>query len=317
MSALATEAAGKIRIGTRASPLALAQANETRARLLAAHAGLSAPDVEIVPLSTRGDRIVDKPLAEIGGKGLFTEEIENGLLDGSLDLAVHSLKDMPTELPSGLEIVCVLPREDVRDAFVCNIADSLGKLPQGARVGTASLRRQAQILRMRPDLRVSPLRGNVQTRLRKLEEGEADATLLAMAGLNRLDMAHVVTAVFSPDEMLPAVAQGAIGIEVRSGDSRIRDLLAPLNDEETATCVSAERALLRALDGSCRTPIAAHARYGGEGVLHLRAEILLPDGSQFFAAEREGARSDAERLGLDAGGELRAAAGPEFFDALG
>lgn len=317
MSALATKAAGKIRIGTRASPLALAQANETRDRLLAAHAGLSADDIEVVPLSTRGDRVLDRPLAEIGGKGLFTEEIESGLLDDSLDLAVHSMKDVPTELPGGLEIVCVLPREDPRDAFICTTASTLADLPQGARVGSASLRRQAQILRIRPDLRVSPLRGNVQTRLRKLEEGEADATLLAMAGLNRLDMAHVVTASFSVDEMLPAVAQGAIGIEARSGDDRIRDLLAPLNDAQAATCVAAERALLRSLDGSCRTPIAAHARYEGEGGLHLRAEILLPDGSQSFSAERSGLRRDAEKLGLDAGDELRAAAGPEFFDALG
>lgn len=317
MSALATEAAVKIRIGTRASPLALAQANETRARLLKAHGGLSADDVEVVPLSTRGDRVLDRPLAEIGGKGLFTEEIEAGLLDDSLDLAVHSMKDVPTELPGGLEIVCVLPREDPRDAFICNTAGTLSDLPQGALVGTASLRRQAQILRIRPDLRVGPLRGNVQTRLRKLEEGEADATLLAMAGLNRLDMAHVVTAAFSVDEMLPAVAQGAIGIEARSGDDRIRDLLAPLNDDQAATCVAAERALLRSLDGSCRTPIAAHARYEGQGGLHLRAEILLPDGSRHFSAERNGAQGDAEKLGLDAGDELRAAAGPEFFDALG
>lgn len=316
-SALATEAAGKIRIGTRASPLALAQANETRDRLLRAHPALSADDVEVVPLSTRGDRVLDKPLAEIGGKGLFTEEIESGLLDNSLDLAVHSMKDVPTELPGGLEIVCLLPREDVRDGFISESAESLAGLPKGALVGTASLRRQAQILRIRPDLRVAPLRGNIQTRLRKLKEGEADATLLAMAGLNRLGMADVVTAAFSVDEMLPAVAQGAIGIEARSDDTRIRDLLAPLNDGETAICVRAERALLRSLDGSCRTPIAAYARLTGEDALHLRAEILLPDGSESFSATREGARGDAEALGLDAGDELRRTAGPEFFDALG
>lgn len=313
---LATMTAGKIRIGTRGSPLALAQANETRDRLLAAHPDLHPETIEIVSLSTKGDRITDRTLAELGGKGLFTEEIEAALANEDLDMAVHSMKDMPTVLPDGLEIVCILPREDVRDAFICNSAKTLADLPEGALVGTASLRRQAQILRLRPDLRVEAFRGNVQTRLRKLGEGKADATILAMAGLRRLDLADIPASVFSVEDMLPAVSQGAVGIETRTGDERVRSMLAPLNDPDTALCVEAERALLLTLDGSCRMPIGGYARLAEDGSLHLRAEILSPDGTQHFFEERRGAPEDAVTMGIEAGGALRAAAGAAFFAAL-
>ncbi len=301
-----------LRIGTRGSPLALAQANETRDRLLAAHAGLTPEDIEIVVVSTAGDRVQNRALSEIGGKGLFTEEIEQGLENGDLDLAVHSMKDMPTVLPDRLEIGCLLPREDPRDAFISLHAESLADLPAGAVLGTASLRRQAQVLRARPDLEVITFRGNVQTRLRKLKEGRADATFLACAGLRRLGMADVITQVVAIEEMLPAVAQGAIGIEQRKGDERVTALLAPLNDEATSVRVACERAFLAALDGSCRTPIAAHAVLAGDR-LHFRGLILRPDGSEAHATERRGWQSDAAAMGRDAGEELRRCAGSGFF----
>ncbi|MBT3702795.1 MAG: hydroxymethylbilane synthase, partial [Alphaproteobacteria bacterium] len=276
-----------MRIGTRGSPLALAQAHETRDLLVAAHDDLLTDDVEIVVISTKGDRVQDRALSEIGGKGLFTEEIEAGLSDGSLDIAVHSMKDMPTELPDGLIIPCLLPREDVRDVFISNKASRLQDLPQGAVIGSASLRRQAQIKNQRPDLEVVTFRGNVQSRLRKLEEGIVDATLLAQAGLNRLDMAHVATETLSIEQMLPAVAQGAIGIECREGDKRVLDYLAPLACADTMACVTAERAVLAALDGSCRTPIAALATLN-DGTISLRALVLRPDGSEALETTREG-----------------------------
>jgi len=306
----------KIRIGTRGSKLALAQAFEVRDRLLAAHGDLTPDMIEIVVVSTMGDRILDRPLAEIGGKGLFTAEIEAGLVAGTLDLAVHSLKDMPTQLPPGLTLACVLEREDPRDVFISPNATSIDGLPAGAVVGTASLRRQAQILATRPDLSVVPFRGNVQTRLKKLAEGVVDATLLAYAGLKRLGMDSEATAVLDPDVMLPAVAQGAITVETRSGDQEMARRLAPLNHRETEICTTAERALLAALEGSCRTPIAAHATLDG-GQLHLRARMLSPDGTRCFEAERSGAPTDAVALGRDAGAEIRGRAGQAFFDALG
>jgi hydroxymethylbilane synthase len=294
----------RLRLGTRGSPLALAQAQEVRRRLAEAHPELAAEDaVEIVVIKTSGDRIQDRTLAEIGGKGLFTKEIEEALLDGAIDAAVHSMKDVPTWLPEGLAITAILPREDPRDAFFSNRGARLADLPSGAVVGTASLRRQAQVLMARPDLTVVPLRGNVGTRLRKLAEGEADATLLAMAGLNRLGEAARVTAPLEPEEMLPAVAQGAVGLETRADDERTD---------------AAERACLEVLDGSCRTPIAALAELdaaGGE--LWLRALVAMPDGSRAHRAERRGPAGEAEALGRDAGAELRAAAGPAFFAALG
>jgi hydroxymethylbilane synthase len=304
----------KMRIGTRGSPLALAQAHETRQLLVVAHDDLSFDDVEIVVISTKGDRVQDRALSEIGGKGLFTEEIETGLSDGSLDIAVHSMKDMPTKLPDGLVIPCLLPREDVRDVFISNKASRLQDLPQGAVIGSASLRRQAQIKNQRPDLQVVTFRGNVQSRLRKLEEGIVDATLLAQAGLNRLDMAHVATETLSIEQMLPAVAQGAIGIECREGDSRVLDYLAPLACADTMACVTAERAVLAALDGSCRTPIAALATLK-DGSISLRALVLRPDGSEALETSREGPFSDALALGEDAGAELKQRAGPNFMTA--
>jgi hydroxymethylbilane synthase len=307
-----------LRLGTRGSPLALAQAHEVRRRLAEAHPDLAAEDaVEIVVIKTSGDRIQDRTLAEIGGKGLFTKEIEDALLDGAIDAAVHSMKDVPTWLPEGLAITAILPREDPRDAFFSNRGERLADLPSGAVVGTASLRRQAQVLMARPDLTVVPLRGNVGTRLRKLAEGEADATLLAMAGLNRLGEAARVTAPLEPEEMLPAVAQGAVGLETRVDDETTIARLAALDHGATATRVAAERACLEVLDGSCRTPIAALAELdtsGGE--LWLRALVAMPDGSRAHRAERRGPASDAEVLGRDAGAELRDAAGPAFFAAL-
>ncbi len=304
-----------IRIGTRGSPLALAQAHETRDRLCRAH-GLEEQDIAIVVIRTTGDRILDRSLAEAGGKGLFTREIEDALLEGAIDIAVHSMKDMPTMLPKGLVISTMLAREDVRDAFISNKADDFTALPAGAVVGTASLRRQAQILNRWPHLSVVTFRGNVQTRLSKLDEGVVDATLLANAGLRRLGATARITRLIGTDEMLPAVAQGAIGIEQRENDERISALLAPLNDEPTFTAVTAERALLAALDGSCRTPIAALAVIRG-GRLHLKGEILMPDGSRRITVSASGDVVDAQKIGADAGLQLRRDGGDDILAALG
>lgn len=302
-----------LRIGTRGSPLALAQAHETRDRLIAAHPHLAAPGaIEIVVFKTTGDRILDRTLAEAGGKGLFTKELEEALLENRADLAVHSMKDVPTWLPDGLEISTLLPREDPRDAFFSRGGHDIDGLPAGSVVGTAGLRRQAQILERRPDLTVVPFRGNVQTRLAKLDAGEVDATLLALAGLRRLGLTERITAVLETGVMLPAVAQGAIGIEIRSADDRTRALLEPLHCADTAARVSAERALLAMLDGSCRTPIAALATLDGDR-LSLTAKVLSPDGKQVFRAERNGAATDAAALGADAGAEIKAVLPPDFF----
>ncbi|MEE8535665.1 MAG: hydroxymethylbilane synthase, partial [Kiloniellales bacterium] len=292
-----------LRIGTRGSPLALAQAHETRDRLMAAHA-LPDSAFEIVVIKTTGDRVTDRPLSEIGGKGLFTKEIEEALLAGAIDIAVHSMKDMPTVLPPGLAVACLLAREDVRDAFVSLTHASLAEMPAGAVVGTSSLRRRAQLLNHRPDLRVVEFRGNVQTRLRKLADGVAEATFLACAGLRRLGRAEIIRAAIAPDEMLPAVAQGAIGIEARSDDAAAEALLAPINDAPTTTRLAAERAFLAALDGSCRTPIGGLAEIADDG-LRFRGEIIRPDGSQRLATERRGPLADAVAMGADAAEELR------------
>ena len=303
-----------LRIGTRGSPLALAQAHETRERLAAAHPELAgAGAIEILVIKTTGDRIQDRTLAEAGGKGLFTKEIEEALAEGAIDLAVHSMKDVPTWLPDGLEISCLLPRVDARDAWFSASGLGLDALPTGAVVGTASLRRQAQVLARRPDLKVVPLRGNVGTRLAKLAAGEVAATLLALAGLTRLGLTHGITAVLEPEMMLPAVAQGAIGIECRSADADTLALLAPLNCPVTAARVGAERALLAVLDGSCRTPIAAHARLDGSGGLVLDALVLRPDGSERFAARGLGAVAEAGFLGRDLGEELKARLPADVF----
>jgi len=302
-----------LRIGTRGSPLALAQAEEVRARLIAAHPALALPEaVEIVVIKTTGDKVQDRPLAEIGGKGLFTKEIEEALIDGGIDLAVHSMKDVPTVLPPGLFIACLLPREDPRDALIAASADSIAALPPGARVGTASLRRQAQLKALRPDLVVVPLRGNVGTRLEKIARGDADATILALAGLRRLGRADAASAVLETSVMLPAVAQGAIGIEARRDDAAIRDLLRPLDHRETALAVAAERACLAVLEGSCRTPIAAHAIIAG-GRLALRALVAHPDGTTIHRAAVEGLESEAEALGQLAGERLRRLGKPGFI----
>ncbi len=300
------------RIGTRGSPLALAQAYEARDRLMAAH-GLPEEMFEIVVLTTKGDRITDRALATIGGKGLFTEELEDKLTSGELDFAVHSAKDMATKLPEGLALNAYMPREDIRDSVIGRTAPKLTELPHGATVGSASLRRQALIRRMRPDINVITFRGSVQTRLRKLEEGQADATLLAVAGLKRLGNVEVITDILDPDEFPPAPAQGAIAIESRIDDVRMNDLLAAINDAPTFDAVSCERAFLAALDGSCRTPIAGYAICEGD---HLRffGMILTPDGKQVHTTTIEGHRRDAEALGVNAGQAIRAEAGSTFFE---
>ena len=301
-----------LRIGTRGSPMALHQTTLVRDRLAAAHPDLAAPGaVEIVTIRTTGDRVQDRVLAEIGGKGLFAKEIEGELLAGRIDLAVHSLKDLETWLPAGLAIACVLPRDDPRDAFVSASGARLAALPEGARVGTASLRRQAQLLRYRPDLAVVPIRGNVGTRLRKLEAGEFDAIVLALSGLVRLDLIEHATEILGREVMLPAVAQGALAIECRTGDKTVRRLVEPLHDPVSAACVGAERAMLAALDGSCRTPIAGLAE-AENGRLSLEGRLLKPDGSDEVLGTRQGAIADAEAIGLELGRELRRGAGPGF-----
>ena len=301
-----------IRIGTRGSPLALAQAHLVRAALSRAH-GLSEEQSEIVTIRTSGDRIQDRPLSEAGGKGLFTKEIEEALLAGTIDLAVHSAKDMPTVLPDGLMLASCLPREDVRDAFISRKVASLRDLPRGAVVGTASLRRQAQVQRLRPDLLTVVLRGNVETRLRKLDAGEVDATLLALAGLRRLGLTDHATALLDIDEFLPAVGQGAVTIEARTDDARTRDLLAKIDHADTSVALACERAFLAVLDGSCRTPIAGHATLQGER-LSFRGMILRPNGSEAFETTRTGSRRDAAALGADAGAELKSRAPSDFFE---
>ena len=299
-------------IGTRGSPLALAQARLVEAALVAAEPGLGEPGaIEILVIKTTGDHVLDRPLAEIGGKGLFTKEIEEALLDRRIDLAVHSLKDMPTRLPAGLEIAACLKRGDPRDVLIAADAATIAGLPPGAVVGTASLRRAAQLLARRPDLRVVPLRGSVGTRLRKLGEGEVQATLLALAGLERLGVQDVPMTVLEPEEMLPAVAQGAIGIEARAGDAPVLERLARISDAATMLCTGAERALLEALDGSCRTPIAGLCEVEGEGV-RLRGLVASPDGRSVARIESRGAAGDAPGLGREAGLELRARAGAAF-----
>ena len=303
--------ASVVRIGTRGSPLALAQAGMVRARLAAAH-GLAPERIELDIIRTSGDMIRDRPLAEVGGKGLFTKEIEDALLEGAIDLAVHSAKDMPTVLPGGLTIAAVLPREDARDVFISRKAKMLRELAPRAVIGTASLRRQALVKRLRPDLEVVSFRGNVETRLRKLDEGVVDATLLALAGLKRLGLAGAATAVLAIDEFIPAVGQGIIAIEARADDARTRALLDPIGDPETAVALAAERAFLAVLDGSCRTPIAGHATLHG-GRLHFHGLIAKPDGGETFETTRDGAERDAAALGADAGRELKRRAGANFF----
>ncbi|KZK79995.1 Porphobilinogen deaminase [Pseudovibrio sp. Ad13] len=292
--------------------MALAQAYETRARLAKAH-GLTDDDFEIVVIKTTGDQIQDRPLSEAGGKGLFTKEIEEALLDKSIDLAVHSSKDMPTVLPDGLGMTAYLPREDVRDAFISPKVEKLTDLPQGAVVGSSSLRRQAQIKRLRPDLDVVMYRGNLQTRLRKLGEGVVDATFLAYAGLRRLGQGDLVTSLMDVEHFLPAVGQGAIGIEARLGDEETARILAPIHHAETESRLLLERAYLAEMDGSCRTPIAGLSHVEGDRI-RFRGEVIKPDGSQTHTVEGEGPLSDAEEIGRELGKELKAKSGPNFLE---
>lgn len=305
-----------VKIGTRGSPLALAQAYMTRDKLKVAFPELAEENaLEIIIIKTTGDKILNQPLADIGGKGLFTKEIDDALLEGKIDIAVHSMKDVPTYLPKGTILPCNLPREDVRDVFISPTAKNLSELPAGSTVGSASLRRQAQILNKYPHLKVENFRGNVQTRLRKLNEGACQATLLAYAGLKRLDMTQHITQILSIDDMLPAVSQGAIGIACRDNDNKARDYLAGLNHEETRIAVVCERAFLTALDGSCRTPIAGYAHRAADGMLHFSGLVATPDGKQILRTSRVCAfnEADAVKAGREAGEELKASAPPGFF----
>ncbi len=300
-----------LKIGTRGSTLALIQAEQVRSDLVATH-GLDPDAVEIVVIKTTGDRVTDRPLSEIGGKGLFTKEIERALHDGEIDLAVHSMKDVATVLPDGLEMLAYLQREDPRDAFLSPKAATIQDLPQGAVVGSSSIRRQAQIKRMRPDLQVVMYRGNVDTRLRKLRDGEVDATILALAGLRRMGLESEVTHAVPVGDMLPAVAQGAIGIEIRQSDVDTRDLVRPLNHPATETRVCAERAMLKVLDGSCKTPIAGHATLA-EDQISLAGMALTPDGTECHEADISGPAVDAADLGAAAGEEIKSRLGPNFL----
>lgn len=300
-------------IGTRGSPLALAQAHETQERLAAA-LGWDLAQLPLSIIKTTGDAIQDRPLSEAGGKGLFTKELDLALLAGAIDLAVHSAKDLPTALPENLAVAGCLPREDPRDAFISLRAATLMDLPEGATVGSASLRRQAQVKRLRPDLRVTLLRGNVGTRLAKLEAGAIDATLLALAGLNRLSLAHYATAVLDPDDFLPAVGQGVIALMTRADDPRALAAAGRIADAATGAALAAERAFLAVLEGSCRTPIAGHARLIGDR-LAFRGLVLRPDGSDARAVAGEGPAAEAERIGREAGLDLRARLPPGFLGA--
>ncbi len=301
-----------VRIATRKSPLAMWQAEHVAAELKQAHPGL---EVELLGMSTQGDKILDTPLAKIGGKGLFVKELEQGMLAGSADIAVHSMKDVPVELPDGLHLPVIMQREDPRDAFVSNNFQGLDELPQGATVGTSSLRRECQLRERRPDLKIAPLRGNVNTRLRKLDEGEFDAIILASAGLIRLGFGQRIADFIEPEQSLPAIGQGAVGIECRVDDARVNALLEPLRHAETALCVSAERAMNHRLMGGCQVPIAGYAILQRDE-LYLRGLVGEPDGSQIIRAESRGAHQDAEAMGVALANELLANGAEPILQAL-
>lgn len=300
-----------IRLGTRGSPLALAQAREVKQRLVAAH-GLAPDRIEIIAITTTGDRVKEKPLAEIGGKGLFTKEIEEALLSGAIDLAVHSMKDMPARIPAGLMFPAVLPREDARDAFISVRYAKFAALPQGAVIGSSSVRRTAQALRLRPDLKSVSFRGNVETRLRKINDGIADATFLACAGLNRLGLAAHITEIMGTDDMLPAVAQGIIVIETTGADSAARDLALAINDPTTMVAATCERAFLAGLDGSCQTPIAGHAKVTG-GTVSFRGQALTLDGKHVFEHAMSGSLADAAAIGREAAAQVKQRGGKKLL----
>ncbi len=301
-----------LRIATRKSPLAMWQAEHVAAALKAVHPGL---EVTLVGMTTRGDKILDAPLAKVGGKGLFVKELEQGMLEGRADIAVHSMKDVPVELPPGLHLPVVMEREDPRDAFVSNRYPDLESLPEGARVGTSSLRRQCQLRELRPDLRLEPLRGNVNTRLRKLDDGEYDAIVLAAAGLVRLGMGGRIRRLLEPEQSLPAIGQGAIGIECRVDDARVNALIAPLHHPPTATCVMAERAMNARLEGGCQVPIAGHALLDGDR-LWLRGLVGSVDGTVIVRGEVRGDTTEAERLGVQLAERLLADGAGELLEAL-
>ena len=301
-----------IRIATRKSPLAMWQAEHVSAELRRLHAGL---EVEIVGMTTRGDKMLDAPLAKVGGKGLFVKELEQGMLAGDADIAVHSMKDVPVDFPEGLHLAVILEREDPLDAFVSNRFDGLDDLPRGACVGTSSLRRQCQLAARRPDLRIEPLRGNVNTRLSKLDAGDYDAIILAAAGLKRLGFSDRIRACIPVEDSLPAIGQGAIGIECRGNDERVHALIAPLHDAATTECVLAERAMNARLQGGCQVPIAGHAVHDG-GELYLRALVGTPDGSRLLRAEGRAPVADAERLGESIADDLLAQGADEILAAL-
>ena len=317
-SEAASESEALCRIGTRGSPLALAQAYETRRRLQENFEELKEDGaIEICVMKTQGDMILDKSLMELGGKGLFTKELDTALLGDEVDICVHSMKDVPTWLPEGTVLPCNLPREDTNDAFIYKDGSvkTVDELPDGSVIGTASLRRQAQLMAKNPTLKCVNFRGNVQTRLRKLDDGVVDATLLAIAGLKRMDMDGCATSVLDWDEMLPAVAQGAIGIQCRSDDEKSLRYLAALNHPETKSCVDCERAFLEALDGNCKTPIAGQARIL-DGKIVFRGLIAMPDGSEVYKIDSEGAIEDAYKIGKAAGEDLKAQAGDKFFQMM-
>lgn len=303
-----------LRIATRKSPLALWQAEEVSRLLKKFHPAL---EIELVTMTTQGDKILDTPLAKIGGKGLFVKELEVGMLEGDADIAVHSMKDVPMAFPEGLHLSVILEREDPTDAFVSNTYDSLKDLPLNAKVGTCSLRRQTQIKEARPDIEILDLRGNVNTRLSKLDNGEYDAIILASAGLKRLGFESRITEIISTDQSLPAIGQGAIGIECRSDDKAINDLLAPLNDPETALRVSAERAQNTRLNGGCQVPIGGHAELLENNQIRLRGLLGFPDGSKIFRSERTGSRANAEAIGVAVAEDLLAQGGDKVLNQLG
>ncbi|MDZ4738132.1 MAG: hydroxymethylbilane synthase [Rhodospirillaceae bacterium] len=316
---LNSEQRGVLRIGTRGSRLALIQADSVRSALLAAHPEWRAPGaIEIVEIRTTGDREQDRRLADIGGKGLFTKEIEDALADRRIDMAVHSMKDVETYLRPGMAIAALLPREDPRDVLIAKTASSISELPRGAVLGTASLRRQSQVLAQRPDLKVRLLRGNVETRLAKLADGQADATLLALAGLKRLGLDPLPGTPLSADDILPAPGQGAIGIEIRADDADLEALLAAVDHAPTRLAVEAERACLAALDGSCRTPIAVYAEpadIGGDR-WRIRALLALPDGSEIHRIEDHADAAAAVMMGAELGRRLKAKVGAAFLARL-